>query len=343
MQQNNFNGAYFQPNLPNGQSQEMANLQQKRKKEKKELIITGIIIGIAIMGYLIIQSIVSVIVLQGSFKSLYETSPLFQYCFGTIAVHFCSLLIPFSIMALILRKNLISPLIPLKKTKKSISFAWICTGMGLCIASNYFVNAIISICNELGYELTQGETLDPNSVISCIALVFSVAIVPAIVEEYALRCCTLGVLRKYGKGFAIFTVSIVFGLLHGNIIQFIFAFLIGLILAYITVKTDNIIPAILIHAFNNGISAVNDIVKYAISEDAAKNVVSAIYIVLIVLAIIATVYLAFKKELLLKKDKTQSKERSSLSFATKLACLIPGFVLPFMMLIFITAQTIQKI
>ena len=36
MQQNNFNGAYFQPNLPNGHSEEMANLQQNDEKRKEK-------------------------------------------------------------------------------------------------------------------------------------------------------------------------------------------------------------------------------------------------------------------------------------------------------------------
>lgn len=62
------------------------------------------------------------------------------------------------------------------------------------------------------------------------------AIVPAICEEFAMRCCCVQLLRKYGNGFAVLSISIVFGLLHGNVIQFVFAFLVGLILGYITVK-----------------------------------------------------------------------------------------------------------
>lgn len=345
MQQNNFNftGTYYQPPKPNNELSQMAYYQQKRDKEKSELIKTGVVIGSAIMAYLIIQTVLSLFIAQGELKEIYQTSPLFQNCFSMIAVHFCSLFIPFSLSALILKKNFTAELIPLKKNPKSISFAWVCAGMGLCIGANYFVNLVILICKHFGYELTQGDVLKPNDIFSCISLVFAIAIVPAIIEEYALRCCTLGVLRKYGKGFAIFTVSVVFGLLHGNVIQFLFAFLIGLVLAYVTVKTDNIIPAVLIHGFNNGISVLNDILAYAANKNTAENVLTIVYIVWGVLAIIGIIYLLFKKELLPKKEEKQPKEPYALSFGVKLACLIPGFALPFVMLIVITLTTIQKI
>lgn len=49
-----------------------------------------------------------------------------------------------------------------------------------------------------------------------------------------MRCCALGIVKKYGKAFGVVAVSIVFGLIHGNIIQFIFATLVGLILGYVT-------------------------------------------------------------------------------------------------------------
>lgn len=75
-----------------------------------------------------------------------------------------------------------------------------------------------------------------------------------------MRCCCVQLLRKYGNGFAVLSISIVFGLLHGNVIQFVFAFLVGLILGYITVKTDSVVPAILVHALNNGMSVIVSIV-----------------------------------------------------------------------------------
>lgn len=321
----------------------MAYYEQKRKSEKNGLIKTGILIGIAILAYLFIQSAISDIFLTGDILELYKTSSIFNSCFGMIASHFCSVLIPFGAMAIILRKQFIEPVIPFEKIEKSKLCAWVALGMGLCVLSNYVVSFVILLCKSFGYELTKGESIKPDSALACVVAVVSTAIIPAIIEEFAMRCCTLGVLKKYGKGFAIFTVSVVFGLLHGNVIQFIFAFLIGIVLASITVKTNSILPAILIHGFNNGISALQDTANYIAGKDIGTTIVGIAFYTWLILSVFAFVYLLFKKELKPKKKEKQPKEPYALSLGTKFACLIPGFLLPFIMLITITAATIHKI
>ena len=336
MQQN-----FYQPNIE--AYEQMAYYHQKRRKEKKELIITGVVIGLAIIAYLFIQTIASGLLLTGQLRGLYLTSPVFQNAFNIICVHFCSLLLPFSLMALILKKNLVTPLVPLNKIKKSGHAAWICLGMGCCLFANYVTAFVIELFKEFGYQLTKSEMLEPDSIGACILLVFSTAIVPALIEEFALRCCTLGVLRKYGKGFAVFAVSIVFGIIHGNVIQFVFAFIVGLALGYMTVRTESVVPAMFVHGFNNGQSVLYTILNYASSEKAAGNVISAISLVWMVLAIIAFFYLLLKSELFPKKSERAPKEPYALSFGTKLACLIPGFVVPFLALVAITITTIEKI
>lgn len=66
------------------------------------------------------------------------------------------------------------------------------------------------ICkNVLGYELTQNEFGTSNDPLTCIVMVAATVFAPAIFEEFAFRCCALGALKKYGKGFAVFMVSII--------------------------------------------------------------------------------------------------------------------------------------
>lgn len=342
--QNNFNnGSYYYPPISDSKLEQMAYYEQKRKAEKSELIRTGILIGIAILAYVMIQTIISGIVLKGELKELYQTSSIFNNSFVMIASHFCSVLLPFGLMALILRKQFISPVIPAEKIEKPRLFAWVGFGMGLCVISNYIVNFITIICKEFGYELTKGENIKPDSVLACVVAVFATAIVPPVIEEFAMRCCTLGVLKKYGKGFAVVTVSVVFGLLHGNVIQFIFAFLIGLVLAIVTIKTDSILPAILIHAFNNGISVTSDVANYISGKDISKTVVGVLFYGWLALGVFGFLYLFTHKEFKFGKISRQPKEPYALSIGTKVACLIPGFILPFFMLIFITLSTIKKI
>lgn len=347
MQDNRFNysGSYYQPPTAPQSTMDLRYAEYyriKRKQEKKEITTAGIFIGGAIILMLVLEVIIAGSLPKLGIKELYDKSSLMQNCFNMLAVHFPMLLV-FGMMALCLKKRFVSPVVPVKNIGAAATARWVGLGMGVCIGASVLTNLIVSLVKQLGYELTQPDLLEVDSVYTCVVIVFSTAIVPAIIEEFSMRCCSLGVLRKHGKGFAVFAVSIVFGLLHGNVIQFIFAFLLGLVFGYITIRTDSVIPAMLIHGFNNGISVINDIVKYAFDEKAAETVVVMIYCIWIALAVVSLVALCFKKELLPPKQPKKPKEPYALNFAEKCACLIPGFFIPFVILILLTTQYIQPV
>lgn len=346
--ENKFNNTYYQPPVQQRymtpQMQQMAYYEQKRRTEKSEIIKTGVVLGSAIILYIVIQTVLSAVIIGNPMLNrLFDSSPSFQYSVNIICIHFCAMLIPFGLSALILKRNFTEPVFPLKKNPKIKYFAWISVGMGLCLVANYVTNGVIELFKHFGYELTQGDMLKPNNILSCVILVFSTSIVPAVFEEISMRCFAMGALKKYGKGFAVFAVSIIFGLLHLNVIQFVFAFLVGMILGYITIKTESIVPAIIIHGFNNGFSVINDIVEYATTEKTAELTVDIVCIVWAVLAVIGLVYLIIKRDLLPEKTEKKPREPYALSFGTKLACLLPGLALPLLALVGFTMTTINKI
>lgn len=80
----------------------------------------------------------------------------------------------------------------------------------------------------------------------------SIAIVAPIAEEIVMRGIILeGLLQKYSPCVAIIVSSLVFGIAHMNIPQFINAFLIGIILAIVYFKTRSLILTMVGHACNN--------------------------------------------------------------------------------------------
>ena len=97
------------------------------------------------------------------------------------------------------------------------------------------------------------QILPPNS------WSLSYAIIPGIFEEVAFRGLILTVLMtKYKPKTAIISSSLLFGLAHSvnilfgqdiiiTIAQLGFAFFLGILLAYIVVKTNSLLPAILVH------------------------------------------------------------------------------------------------
>ena len=83
----------------------------------------------------------------------------------------------------------------------------------------------------------------------------TVGITGPILEEVLFRGIILdGFLNRYKPGKAIFWSALLFGLFHMNPWQFIPAFLTGLLLGYIYLKTRSLIPVIFIHIIINSFS-----------------------------------------------------------------------------------------
>ena len=77
-----------------------------------------------------------------------------------------------------------------------------------------------------------------------------------ILEEYIFRKLIVDRTAKYGEGVAIVLSGLMFGLFHGNLNQFAYAFLLGGFLAFMYVKTGNLKITIGLHMCINFMGAV---------------------------------------------------------------------------------------
>ncbi len=86
-----------------------------------------------------------------------------------------------------------------------------------------------------------------------------------IAEELLFRKMLIDRTEAYGDGVAIITTALFFGLFHGNLNQFAYAFCIGAVFGYVYLKTHNIVYTILMHMvinFMGGILSVS-LLKYS--------------------------------------------------------------------------------
>lgn len=333
---------YYNPFGNSGANEEYQRAilrKQQENSEKKEIRLISLTMGVAIIAYLIFQNIAVLILYAFDLFDKYNNNAVFQSAFTIIGVSFFSVLIPFAVMALVNKKRYSHPVIPGNSIRPFKCLIWVCFGMLCCVGANFAVSYLITFLELLfDIEFTQGELLEPDSPLACVMCVISTAIIPAICEEFAMRCCSLQLLRKYGKSFAVFAVSIVFGLLHGNVIQFIFAFVVGLVLGFVTVKTDSIVPAVLIHGLNNGVSALNSILTYTSGENAAQTAILIVYAFWVASGIASLVYLITKGEL----KKNAASQDGVLTNGQKFtAFLFPWMIVPFLVLVIITITTIK--
>lgn len=196
-------------------------------------------------------------------------NPGSQYLFMAIAV----LLAYIPVYFYMKRQNL--PLcVQLQKTSASPKIVGI--GLILCLAANSVGTLVLipleSIANGLGYTLIM-EMEVGNDVFYYVSSFLYVVIVGPIVEELVYRGGILMGLRRFGDRFAVITSAVIFGLMHGNIPQIIFAILAGLVLGYICVKTNTLRYAILVHILNNFIAIMMSDYLYPNLSEAAVNII----------------------------------------------------------------------
>lgn len=177
-------------------------------------------------------------------------------------------------------------------------WALVFIGMAVAMISNIATNIIQTNFSFFGIENSVNMSENVTNPLEIILCIVSTAIVPAFAEEFAFRGIFMGTLRKFGDTFAIITSAIVFGAMHCNISQIPFAFLLGLVLAYVDCKTNSIIPSIIIHFLNNCYAVTLNILQsMKIFND---RVFMIIYFVLIaafsILGLLSFFYL-------IKKDK----------------------------------------
>ena len=114
----------------------------------------------------------------------------------------------------------------------------------ICMGGVYFGSLIGQFLMTIVSVIT-GETM-VNQVeemimdMSLWAVILSAVILAPIMEELIFRKLVLDRLAGYGPAVAMSVSALVFGLAHGNFYQFFYAFLLGLIFAYIYLRTGKV-------------------------------------------------------------------------------------------------------
>lgn len=160
-------------------------------------------------------------------------------------------LIAFPVYLLLSRK---SETAPPQKSKLSIGwfFGYLMIGKALSQVGIYISSILTAIAAKLFSTNIEDTTLS-DAIMGenpGLLLFFAVLCAP-IVEELLCRKVFIDRVRKYGDGKAIVMSGVLFGLIHGNFTQVFYAGALGVLLAFVYVKTGRVIYTILLHmAFN---------------------------------------------------------------------------------------------
>jgi len=210
---------------------------------------------------------------------------------------------------------------------------------------NKFVQNINTIEQQETFERSFGtmNSLIPPNIFCGIVLFVYMVFAAAFFEELLCRGILLNALKPYGHGFAIIITGFLFGIMHGNFQQFTYAFVLGIVLAYITIQTGSILTATILHALFNSFAGIvmvfistQDVQNYLFERGHAQqqeetSLVLAgfgMFIALFFGMVIAGICLAINKLTKLKTYKAQnpfteiSPKRKTFLFFTSLPVIL---------------------
>lgn len=234
------------------------------KATKKEILMVSGILGCALIVFELIGRglawLVRFFYSSGLLTRTFNTSCLFQIVYTLTAI-----LLPFFLASKIIEKRqnqTHSELLPFGPPKNYILF--LCSlGVGFMaiMLSNMLTSMFVVSMNNHGITFDSASVDVPTSASGYFWIIIADALVPALCEEYALRGVVMGSLRKYGDSVAIGISSLLFALMHGNMTQAPFAFLLGLVIGRLVIATGSMWTGIIIHFLNNLFAVIMTIVS----------------------------------------------------------------------------------
>ena len=170
-----------------------------------------------------------------------------------------------------------------------------------------FVNWFDGIVKNLGYKSSL-SILDVSSAGKFIGAIFYVGLLPAICEELVFRGVITNGLKQNGTKVAVILSAVLFALMHQNLQQFVYQLFLGGVMAYIVLKTGNILYTMIWHFINNFVILLdNHINGISTAQIDFSNAWNNIYpFILVILAVCAVIGILVLLNFVLKKQKNKN-------------------------------------
>lgn len=197
------------------------------------------------------------------------------------------------------------------KIKSKEILSWILMSLPIMYVCTYLVELLMDKMN-INPTMIESALIFDSSLIGKILFFVEIAILPAMLEEILFRKVMLKGAKKYGTIFAIVFTALMFGIIHMNIPQAVNAILIGSVFAYVTLKTGTILPAMILHGINNGLSSLLMINENNVTT---TNIINYTYIGLVIIGVVVIVrnILMNRKIFVIEKEKSEVNVKMVLS------------------------------
>jgi hypothetical protein len=120
---------------------------------------------------------------------------------------------------------------------------------------NLTISSVISLIPETLME-DYSANVDLVTTGSVLLMVIATGILGPIGEEITFRHFIYEGNKKVGIAYAVIISALSFGIMHGNIIQGTYAFVLGIIFALVDIRENNLLPSIVMHVTINSMSVL---------------------------------------------------------------------------------------
>ncbi|MBQ9802309.1 MAG: CPBP family intramembrane metalloprotease [Clostridia bacterium] len=170
---------------------------------------------------------------------------------------------------------------------------YIFIGVAAVLAAARLNAVIVDLLTFLLPELDAGvqPAAPPTTNYQLVLMVITTAVVPAFVEELLFRGVVLRALLPYGRTTAVVASALLFGLMHGNASQLLYATAAGLVFGYIFVHTGSLWCPILIHLCNNLFAVITSVLYERLQPLTAYLTATAIELAVLAIGIAAALFL----------------------------------------------------
>lgn len=261
---------------------------------KAEMRKTGTKICLLLILVTVIANVIQfIMVIPFSFKAALEHKPMTfmnDPLFQQMILYIPTLLSIFAVI-LIGRKVLNQKVLEnykVPQTDAKFAAAGCLTCIGAGSFALIFANLLVALFSLFGIKSGMTNLAAPDNLLAKIINISYICMIGPIIEETLFRGLILKSLRRFGNVFALVASSVLFGIFHFNLIQLIPTIAIGMVLAYIAIKSESIIPCILAHAANNIFNVLLPIIfaKQTSQQMIIYGVILAVTIILALVIII---------------------------------------------------------
>lgn len=306
---------------------------QERKALKKAYSVGGTNMLLHFLATNLISTIlIYVVMILLQFKhpeSSYEQ--LYDYAFGSPAFVAITMLtylfanVGFALLGLKWSKTKFSSLIQTKNFSFGQTLKYCVCAIFIQYVAAIFSMGISDIIDKYGYSIdVMDDSAMAQTTLGMVLMIIYTCIIAPVTEELFYRGMLLKTFSKANQRFAIIASSVFFGLAHGNIRQFLLAFLLGIFLSHITMKHNSLLPSVIVHIFVNSLSTI---INELSERELGDNFLMVINIIYMLIAIAGIAFFIEFRGANKLPASTPHQSRRGLSVACSSITLIIIFII----------------